>query len=350
MNVMHPNPRHTLLLACLLLFGAAGILVWAGPSAAIAQTATATSTRRFTPTPTPVRFYIEKDISQSHNIDMRLIGLGSIAVDVDDQLYIGDGDRTVYVFTPQLQVVRSFQTVQPYALAFNPQGDLLIGQRNQAEINVFDRQGNFLRALWRQDSALLNAFGVAPDGSLYISWTSIQPPGETYLSRVGPNGEAVFTNIFGRPVRIPGISQANVVHGISVNKDGTLDITFTGFGATDDDVLSAYRRYTAQGELIRGRPLLSAVNLYAPAVTARIADGGLVMLSGEWVQWWAADNRVITRLPMSVLRDRWVPFLTIERRVAIAIRAGQRSAYFAEIRLDGTLQIGIINFVDTLSQ
>lgn len=320
--------------------------------AAWAQGGTPFPTPRWTPrfTPTPGRY----SLAAAQNtvltgLTLTEIGVGGMALDDDGSLYVGDGYQTVVILAPDLTERARFTTQQPYALAFarlpsGTAGDLLIGQRNQATLTRYNRAGERLGVLWSQPEGRLETFAVAPDGTVYIVWQRITVPAVTALTRLDRDGNVLFNTPLGTPR-----ADTDAVHGIAFAPDGSLNITLTGYDYTDP-FRAAFVTYTAEGEIDRRRPVLPALRgLIAPALPARLPDGGLVVFSTEFITWYGADRTLLTQSFANDFRAGGVPINRYARRAMLTARPDGRSIVVAEVRNDGTLGVAVIQLLDRLS-
>jgi hypothetical protein len=296
-------------------------------------------------TPLPPRYSIQGELVRLlEKTNFSMVGLGAMAVDADGSLYIGDGMSTVYVLAPDLTEQRQFKVQQPFALAMDGKGMLYIGQRYQVNIGLYKRDGSFVRRFWFQSDATLDTLAVAPDDTLYVAWQTNNLPRAAYLSHLDAAGNLLYTREFAHPV-----GGGNVVHSITFEPKGNVNITVTGFGWTADDTLAEFVALTPLGDVIRGRPVFVInVPVKAPAVITRLKDGSLVMFSFLFVGWWDTDARIRQSVDIYPLRGG-VPRSGNARQAAVALRPDGESVFWAEMHASGEVQVSVIRFVDTLA-
>lgn len=289
-------------------------------------------------TPPPAPFFISvQRVIRSEALRFGDLGIGGIATDRDGNLYIGDALRTVLVLAPDLSEVRRLEIVQPFALAFAPNGDLIVGQRVQAALSRYTAQGEFISRLWEQSEALLDAFTIAPDGDFYILWTRTNPPAITYLTRLRANGQLVFTREFGRARQA-----LDAVHGVVVTADGALGVLLTGYDFTDG-INVAYVSLSAEGDFLLRRlslPVLRAMQ--APSALLRLPSGELVAHSANYIHWWSADGQLRAALFSDAARAGF-PAPTFARRAALAAQPDGKMLYLVEILNDGDFGLSILS-------
>ncbi|MCS6869884.1 MAG: hypothetical protein NZ571_00325 [Anaerolineae bacterium] len=310
-------------------------------SAAFAQTSdkpTRTPDPRatyWTPPPAPFVIRVQR-VARLATLNFGALGIGSIATDSEGNLYLGDGLQTVLVLAPDLSEVRRLRALQPFALAFNQRGELIIGQRVQATLRRYTTQGEFLGRLWEQPEALLDAFTIAPSGDFYILWTRVNPPIVTYLTRLSAEGQLIFTREFGRPRR-----STDAVHGIIVTADNQLGVFLTGYDFSDS-AHAAYVTLSAEGDLLlRRAPLPSLDRLQAPTVPLSLPNGEMVAHSTNYIHWWSAEKQLRAALFSDAARAGY-PRAELARRSALAAQPDGRTLYVAEVLNDGSLGLSLV--------
>ena len=102
-----------------------------------------------------------------------------VAIREDGSFYVSDGyvNSRVALFDPSGRFVSEWgrkgsaesEFSNPHGLGFLPNGDLLVADRENSRIQVFDRQGAFKRQwLGAKDRGRVFAAAVAGDGSLFV--------------------------------------------------------------------------------------------------------------------------------------------------------------------------------------
>lgn len=164
-----------------------------------------------------------------------------LAVGPDGDLYVTDGygNCRVHRFTPGGELIHSWGEVGtgpgefhlPHCLAVTPDGRVLVGDRENDRIQVFDRDGRYVEA-WT-DVRRPCALAVAPDGTVFVvelwrpkgrkSFTHGEAPEDqpARLSILGPDGAVVerWANSGPEP-GAPGDFIAP--HGIALDSHGDL--------------------------------------------------------------------------------------------------------------------------------
>jgi len=289
-------------------------------------------------TPPPAPFFISvQRVIRSQALRIGDIGIGSIATDRDGNLYIGDSLQTVLVLAPDLSEVRRLRIVQPFALAFDADGDLIVGQRVQAALSRYTAQGEFISRLWEQSEALLDAFTIAPDGDFYIVWTRTNPPAITYLTRLRADGQLIFTRALGRPRQA-----TDAVQGIVAAFGDTLGVLLNGYDFASG-INVVYVPLSAEGDFLLRRPPLPVVRaMQAPAAPLRLPNGELIVHSAEFIHWWSADGQLRAALFSDAARAGF-PSPTLARRAALAAQPDGKTLYLAEVLNDGSLGLSILS-------
>lgn len=294
-------------------------------------------------TPPPPRYTLQTVAAQRlPGITFDTNGIGSIAVDSDGLLYIGDGFQTVLVYSEELAEVRRFNVQQPSDLAFAPNGQLIIGQRNQATLRAYNKFGEYLGTLWQAQDTTLEAFAIAPDGEIAVVASQVSPRTVVGITRLKPNGEVISNVVFGSP-----LSENDAIHGVVYSPNGDLNLTVSGYGFIQP-VLAAYVTLNKDGKIQRGAPLPVLRDLVTPAVPTRLASGDLIIFSAQYLTWWSKDNVRLAQIDANIFRIGFSAQQT-KRRAAIAAHPDSRSMYIAEIYNDGALAVARVELVDRLS-
>lgn len=287
-------------------------------------------------TPPPAPFFISVErVIRLETLTFSAFGIGSMAVDSEGNLYLGDGLRTVLVLAPDLSEVRRLSIQQPFALAFNQRGELIVGQRVQATLRRYTAQGELIDQLWEQSESLLEAFTIAPNGDFYILWTRTDPPAITYLTRLSAEGQLIFSREFGRP-RLP----TDAVHGIVTAPNDELGVFVTGYDFSDS-FTAVYVALNAEGDLLLRRLPLPAQDLLgAPTVPLRLPNGDLVAHSANYLHWWSAEGQLRAALSSDAVRAGF-PKAELARRSALAAQSNSETLYIAEVLNDNSLGLSV---------
>jgi len=340
-TLCNSKPLRTLLCAALLSLALLSSLIALLNGVTYAQDAedpTRTPDPRATYwTPPPAPFFISVErVVRLETLTFGAFGIGSIATDSEGNLYLGDGLRTVLVLAPDLSEVRRLSVQQPFALAFNARGELIVGQRVQATLRRYTAQGELIGQLWEQSESLLEAFTIAPNGDFYILWTRTNPPAITYLTRLSAEGQLIFSREFGRP-RLP----TDAVHGIVSAPNDELGVFVTGYDFSDG-FTAVYVALNAEGDpLLRRLPLPTQDLLGAPTVPLRLPNGDLVAHSANYLHWWSAEGQLRAALSSDAMRAGF-PKAELARRSALAVQPDGKTLYVAEVLNDGSLGLGIV--------
>ncbi len=289
----------------------------------------------WTPPPPPFFMRVQR-IARLETLNFNALGIGSLAADSEGNLYIGDGLRTILVLAPDLTELRRLSVQQPFALAFNARGELIVGQRVQATLSRYTAQGEFIAQLWQQSEALLEAFTIAPNGDYYILWTRTNPPALTYLTRLNAAGQPILTREFGRARR-----PTDAVHSIVPAPDDELGIFVTGYDFSES-FLTVYVALNAEGDLLLRRPPLPVLSsMGAPTTGLRLSNGDLVAHSANYIHWWSAEGQLRAALFTDAVRAGF-PKAEPLRRSALAAQPDGKTLYVAEVLNDGSLGLGIL--------
>lgn len=117
------------------------------------------------------------------------------------------------------------QFSNPHGLTFAPNGDVLVADRENSRIQVFDHAGTF-KSQWLVAKEKGRVFGVAVDGAgaMYVGVrkADYDPPSNGIL-KLDRNWNVVASVGFGES----GDPVFNAVHDIAVAKDGTIYVAET---------------------------------------------------------------------------------------------------------------------------
>lgn len=296
-------------------------------------------------TPQPARYEVHPGYFRIiENADLRVIGLGAVAFGPDGLLYVGDGSGSVRVYGTEFEEVRRFNAPQPFALAFNHEGQLYVAQRNALNIDLYDRGGARLDSFWRSESGTFESFAVAPDGSLYVVWQTRFAPRTAYLARIDSRGNVLFNKALGAVEHT-----SDAVLSLTFDSTGEMTMVVTGFGKSPHGEL-AVLLYDPQGNPIRTRrPILADTPLRAPGSALRLDDGSLVLLSEDFFGWFEPNGTLRAGTATYFLREGSAPFADLYQRSAIALRPDRHSIVFADVRPDGQLFLRTVDLYDRLA-
>jgi DNA-binding beta-propeller fold protein YncE len=119
----------------------------------------------------------------------------------------------------------------PHAIAIDSQGRVIVADRENGRVQVFDQQGEFLEE-WPQFGLATGLF-IAADDKLYVSdnqSNAATNPGWARGIRVGSAKDGSVTDFIADAGFDPGISAATGAHGVAANARG--DIFGAEVGAT----------------------------------------------------------------------------------------------------------------------
>jgi peptidylamidoglycolate lyase len=158
-----------------------------------------------------------------------------VSVRADGSFYVSDGyvNSRVALFDPSGRFLREWgkkgaaesQFSNPHDLAFAPNGDVIVADRENSRIQVFDRQGAF-KSQWLGAKERGRVFAVATDasGSIYVGVrrADYDPPsnGVLKLDRDWKTTDVIGFGAAGDPV-------FNAVHDIAVGRDGSIYVAET---------------------------------------------------------------------------------------------------------------------------
>ena len=158
-----------------------------------------------------------------------------IAIRRDGAFYVSDGyvNSRVALFNGSGRLLHEWgakgsaeaQFSNPHGLALGPDGDVLVADRENSRIQVFDRQGVFKRQ-WLGARATGRVFSVAVDasGALYVGVrrADYDPPsnGVLKLDREWRTVASIGFGAAGDPV-------FNAVHDLAVGRDGSIYVAET---------------------------------------------------------------------------------------------------------------------------
>lgn len=295
------------------------------------------------PTPTPVVYAIRTGQTRVLKITVDSNGISAIGVDSTGLIYVGNGTDRVYVLGPDLETVRTFGAIQPYAITVTKRNEVLVSQRNQVMISAYDPEGKYLREFWSYPNAQLETMAAAPDGTVYVLWQTLYTPRVANLTRLDAQGNVIYSREFGR-----ARDGVGAVHSVSAAPDGKrISITFSGFEQTVTDTISILRDYSVEGDpIFNDATLIFDSPLYAPTLALRLADNSLVLFTDNAVGWWTSDRKPRIILGGYVLRAGSLQQFSKARRGGMALRPDGYSAAYAEVNIDGELLVGIVSFED----
>jgi len=184
-------------------------------------------------------------LGESGNDDTHLDQPNDVAFGPDRNLYVSDGygnDRVV-VFDPNGRFVRSWGQLgsgpgefsQPHSIAVDSEGRVYVADRNNARIQVFDSDGQFLDE-WRNIVTPWYLV-ITPDDEIYVGgsspmlWSDIPdgqaalatPPKDQLVMRLDTEGR--IRQLWTFPLPENGQEQPgdlNWVHAMAVGADGIL--------------------------------------------------------------------------------------------------------------------------------
>jgi peptidylamidoglycolate lyase len=158
-----------------------------------------------------------------------------IAIRSDGAFYVSDGyvNSRVALFDGSGRLLQEWgkkgsaeaQFSNPHGLAFGPDGDVLVADRENSRIQVFDRQGVFKRQ-WLGAKETGRVFSVAVDagGAIYagVRRADYDPPsnGVLKLDREWRTVGSIGFGAAGDPV-------FNAVHDLAVGRDGSIYVAET---------------------------------------------------------------------------------------------------------------------------
>lgn len=155
-----------------------------------------------------------------------------VAVSADGSFFVSDGygNARILHFDPNGELIRTWgrggrepgEFNTPHAMVINSKGHLIVSDRGNTRIQTFQRDGTFLDE-WRV-LPYIDGMCLAPDDTLYLSTGRgnqilrvdadgdvVESYGGTYTTRSDIEGFAV-----------PPAGRFNVVHGVSVDRNGDL--------------------------------------------------------------------------------------------------------------------------------
>jgi sugar lactone lactonase YvrE len=164
----------------------------------------------------------------------------AVAIAANGDIFVGQnhtahGDKSlVSVFSPEGKFIKSFggkgsgagELDVPHTLAFDAQGRLLVGDRNNNRIALFDRDGGYLGE-WKQFSRP-SGIVVTPDQMIYVGDSESQSrdpaayaynPGCEKGIRFGKLSDAQVLGLI--PDQQP-MSVSSTAEGVGVDKDGNV--------------------------------------------------------------------------------------------------------------------------------
>lgn len=158
-----------------------------------------------------------------------------IAIRQDGSFYVSDGyvNSRVALFDRNGRFLSEWgkkgaaesQFSNPHGLTFAPNGDVLVADRENSRIQVFDGAGTFKKE-WLGARGKGRVFGVAVDGdgAIYVGVrrADYDPPSNGVL-KLDREWKTVASIGFGEP----GGTIFNAVHDIAVAKDGTIYVAET---------------------------------------------------------------------------------------------------------------------------
>src|SRR5262245_2459495 len=158
-----------------------------------------------------------------------------IAIRRDGSFYVSDGyvNSRVALFDKRGSLLHEWgakgagegQFSNPHGLAFGPGGDVLVADRENSRIQIFDRTGAFKRQ-WLGARATGRVFAVAVDGTgaIYVGIrrADYDPPsnGVLKLDRTWQTVASIGFGAAGDPV-------FNAVHDLAVGRDGSIYVAET---------------------------------------------------------------------------------------------------------------------------
>ena len=152
----------------------------------------------------------------------------------------GYGNRRVVHFDRKGRFVKAWgeegtapgQFALPHAIDVDSQNRLIVADRNNARIQVFDTRGELL-AVW-DDSITPWGLAVTGDDTIWVCGSSrvrqpsddgwvIAPPADQLLMKLGADGKALFKTPLRKTVDAPGKpGEVDWVHAIAVDSQGNL--------------------------------------------------------------------------------------------------------------------------------
>jgi peptidylamidoglycolate lyase len=113
----------------------------------------------------------------------------------------------------------------PHGLALGPDGTILVADRENSRVQVFDREGHFKQQwIGAREKGRVFAVATAADGSIFagVRRADYDPPSNGVL-RLDREWHAVSSTGFGAP----GDPVFNAVHDLAVGRDGSLYVAET---------------------------------------------------------------------------------------------------------------------------